>query len=68
MTECAAGHAAAAAYYAGHAAAAHRVVTLCALAPLVERWIPLPVVLLARLGYPDAIPFDPSMVPVGPRG
>lgn len=30
-----------------------------ALAPLVERWIPLPVVLLSILGHPDAIPFDP---------
>jgi hypothetical protein len=33
------------------------------LAPLVERGIPLPVVLLSRLGYPSAIPFDPSTVP-----
>ena len=47
-----------------------RETTYRALAPLVERWIPLPVVLLSRLGYPDAIPFDLSMVPgssTGPR-
>jgi hypothetical protein len=43
-----------------------REATLRALAPLVERWIPLPVVLLSTLGYPDAIPFDPGMVPASP--
>jgi hypothetical protein len=37
--------------------------TYLALAPLVRRWIPLPVVLLSGLGYPDAIPFDPGAVP-----
>ena len=37
--------------------------TYLALAPLVRRWIPLPVVLLSGLGYPDAIPFDPAAVP-----
>ena len=41
---------------------------LAAMAPLVERWIPLPVVLLAKLGYPGAIPFDPSMVPASSTG
>lgn len=47
-----------------------RETTYRALAPLVERWIPLPVVLLSRLGYPNAIPFNPSLVPgssTGPR-
>jgi hypothetical protein len=38
------------------------------LAPLVEKWIPLPVVLLTWLGNGDAIPFDPSMVPTVPTG
>ena len=57
-----------AAIYAAKANGAPREATYRDLAPLVERWIPLPVVLLARLGYPDAVPFDPSMVPVGPRG
>jgi hypothetical protein len=47
---------------------AAREATLRALAPLVERWIPLPVVLLSTLGYPDAIPFDPSTVPASPTG
>jgi hypothetical protein len=40
------------------------------LAAVVERWIPLPVVLLSTLGYPNAIPFDPSAAPtssVSPR-
>lgn len=40
------------------------------LAPLVERWIPLPVALLEQcteLGEPEAIPFDTSMVPTVPR-
>jgi hypothetical protein len=56
----AAHHTAVAAFYADgtpHEAA------LRALAPLVERWIPLPVVLLSRLKYPDAIPFGPDTVP-----
>jgi hypothetical protein len=29
-------------------------------APCIERWLPLPVVLLAKLGYPDAISFEPE--------
>jgi hypothetical protein len=41
--------------------------TFLSFAPLVERWIPLPVVLLSLLGYPNAIPFNLSMVAVGPR-
>jgi hypothetical protein len=39
---------------------------LATMAPLVERWIPLPVVLLSRLGYPGAIPLDLSAVPTVP--
>ena len=54
-------------HFAAHAAYEHNganhEATLHALAPLVERWIPLPVVLLSTLGYPDAIPFDLSAVP-----
>jgi hypothetical protein len=32
-------------------------------APLVERWLPLAVVLLSVLGYHDTIPFDPKAAP-----
>ena len=45
----------------------HGKVRIAAMGPLVERWIPLPVVLLAKLGYPDAIPFNPSTVPAETR-
>jgi hypothetical protein len=38
------------------------------LAPVIERWIPLPVVLLAALGYPSAIHFDTGMGPASPTG
>jgi hypothetical protein len=61
------GYASAAAADAAHDAAAARGVTYLHLSPLVERWIPLPVVLLSRLGYPDAIPFDPAKVLVATR-
>jgi hypothetical protein len=45
-----------------------RDATYHALAPLIERWIPLPVVLLSQLGYPDAIPFDPAQVTTRENG
>lgn len=38
-------------------------VTYQRLAPIVERWVPLPVALLTWVRYPDAIPFDLSVVP-----
>ena len=41
---------------------------MLALAPLVERWIPLPVAILSALGNPNAIPFDPSTVPTSSTG
>ena len=53
-----------AAYAASNASGTPRESTHRALAPLADRWIPLPVVLLSRLGYPEAVPFDPSTVPV----
>jgi hypothetical protein len=52
----------------GDSPGTHGRARLAAMGPLVERWIPLPVVLLSRLGYPDAIPFDPSTVPTSSEG
>jgi hypothetical protein len=37
------------------------------LESIVERWIPLPVVLLSRLGYPNAIRLDRSQVSMATR-
>ena len=44
-----------------------RETTYQRLAPIVEKWVPLPVAILSALGYRDPIPFDPGTVPTGPR-
>jgi hypothetical protein len=41
---------------------------LADMAPLVDRWLPLPVVLLSILGHPTAVPFNPSTVPASSTG